>query len=83
METLKILIELWPIIFPIILSIVWMIRLEGKTNYNLKLTEQNERSLDELRIKHENLDSKVVEKLSGIEKSLARVEGFLSRSKDN
>jgi hypothetical protein len=51
--------------------IVWLIRLEGKTNYN-------ERAIEKLEVKHDALDNKIVEKLSVIEKSLAKIEGRLS-----
>lgn len=41
---------------------------------------QNEQTgeIKELRTKHEQLDSKIVEKLSNVEKSLAKIEGRLS-----
>lgn len=51
--------------------VVWLIRLEGKANYN-------EKAIEKLEVKHEALDSKIVDKLSVIEKSLAKIEGRLS-----
>ena len=58
--------------------VAWLIRLEGRVGYGEKLTKANEKSLDELRAKHEALDSKIVEKLSNVERSLAKIEGRLS-----
>jgi hypothetical protein len=50
--------------------VVWLVRLEGKVYYN-------EKQIDELQIKHENLDSELVKKLSALETAIARVEGYL------
>lgn len=69
--------------------IVWLVRLEGKIQANEKMIEVvkddsskvaalNEKSIDELRIKHENLDSKLLSKISEVEKTLARIEGALA-----
>lgn len=66
----------WLIIAGIVSGIVWLIRLEGKIKYN-------EQTLMELKVKHEALDSKIVDKLSLIEKTIARIEGLLSRDNNN
>jgi len=50
---------------------IWLVRLEGKLRYT-------EDSLTKLEVKHDALDNKIVEKLSLIEKSLARLEGRLN-----
>lgn len=50
--------------------VIWLIRLEGKVKYL-------ERDLDILTIKHNDLDSKLLERISKIEQSLARIEGRL------
>lgn len=61
--------------------IVWLVRLEGKVNYtdrmlnDAKLEYRNE--LSTLKVKHEQLDSKIVEQLSEVRESLARLEGAL------
>lgn len=54
--------------------IAWFVRLEYqvKSQYN---------QIMELKIKHESLDSKVVERLNKIEQALARIEGFMSANK--
>lgn len=48
--------------------VVWLIRLEGKANYT-------ERAVEKLEVKHDALDNKIVDKLSEIEKSLAKIQG--------
>jgi hypothetical protein len=53
-----------------IAGMVWLVRLEGKMIIV-------QRDLARLEVKHEALDNKIVEKLSLIEKSLARLEGRL------
>lgn len=69
----------WVILSALVLFIVWLIRLEGRHNLHGSLIQINDASIKDLKFKHESLDSKVVDKLSSIEKALARVEGFLSR----
>ena len=56
--------------------IVWLIRLEGKAIYN-------EKGLAKLEVKHEALDNKIVDKLSNVEKSLAKIEGYLQIETNN
>lgn len=52
--------------------IVWLIRLEGRVNYNEKM-------LVNLESKHSALDEKIMSQLSQVRESLARIEGRLSR----
>lgn len=59
-----------PAVCSFIGAIVWLIRLEGRINYL-------ERTLTRLEEKHDE----VMDKLSVIEKCLAKVEGLLSREK--
>ncbi len=63
--------DVLPIAMPIVGVVVWLIRLEGKTNYAAK-------GLDKLETKHDALESKIVDKLSIIEKSISKIEGLLS-----
>lgn len=60
-----------------IAGIVWLVRLEGKINQVEKLNDNTQKDVDDLRIRHEALDERLMRKLSEIEKSLARIEGFL------
>lgn len=73
--------------------IVWFVRLEGRVNYNEKVNEQRSEAkqaqidaikaqFTELRVKHDELDSKIVNELAKVREGLARIEGFLQRSKD-
>lgn len=71
MEQLRILIEVWPALLTLIALVVWLVRLEGKINYN-------ERDLASLRAEHNALNSKTLGELSQIRESLARIEGRLS-----
>lgn len=51
--------------------VVWLIRLEGRVNFAQNL-------VNKLEVRHESLDNKIVNKLSDIEKALAKIEGRLS-----
>ncbi len=50
--------------------VVWIVRLEGQVGFLRKL-------VDELTIKHDALDSQLVQKLSRLETAIARIEGYL------
>lgn len=50
--------------------IVWLVRLEGQVGVLKK-------QVDELTIKHDALDSQLVQKLSRLETAIARIEGYL------
>jgi hypothetical protein len=63
-------------------AVVWMVRLEGKVNNNEKSVDNAQKDIDALRIKHESLDSKVVQELITIRESLARIEGRLDAQRD-
>ena len=56
---------------------VWLVRLEGKHQNNHELITVCQKELQALTIKHESLDSKVVEQLAQVRESLARIEGAL------
>jgi hypothetical protein len=68
--------------------IVWLIRLEGKVksmeeifkmqveNVNESFKKVNSGIID-LQVRHEKLENKIFDKLSEIEKSLARIQGRL------
>lgn len=57
--------------------VVWLVRLEGRVKQNERLTEIAQGSVDELRKRHEQLDSELVRKLSRLEAAIARIEGYL------
>jgi len=59
-------------------SAVMFARVDGRVTGHDKLFEAFAESLKELRTKHEALDNKIVDKLSNVEKSLAKIEGRLS-----
>ena len=63
-------------------GVVWLVRLEGRVNHNSKLIEYEQKAREVLTAKFEALDSKLVEKLSEVEKSLARIEGYLQKAKE-
>lgn len=58
--------------------IVWLVRLEGKVKHTEKLAEEAQKDVDVLRVRHENLDSKIVDQLTQVRESLARLEGALN-----
>jgi hypothetical protein len=65
------------IISLVIVFIVWLIRLEGKIKMIDRANIETQKDVDELRVKHEALDSKIIDQLSKIRESLARLEGKL------
>ena len=88
MSILQVLEILWPVVLALGAFGVWLVRLEGKVKQQDKdLTEAKTeyRSLAStitseikaLTVKHESLDSKVVEQLAQVRESLARIEGAL------
>lgn len=62
-------------------AIVWLVRLEGKVLSLEKQIAIAQKEVDSLQIKHEALDSKVVEQLASVRESLARIEGALGVKK--
>ncbi len=69
------------IVLAIVALIVWLVRLEGKVGQNYRLVTEAQKDVDDLRIRHESLDSKIVEQLSQVKESLARLEGALGIKK--
>jgi hypothetical protein len=69
------------IISLVIVFIVWLIRLEGKIKMIDRANIETQKDVDELRVKHEALDSKIIDQLSKIRESLARLEGKLGVEK--
>lgn len=68
----------YPLIASLIALVVWSIRLEGKVKAIEQANERTQKDIDALRVKHEALDSKVIEQLTQIRESLGRIEGRLS-----
>ncbi len=64
-------------VLAVITAIVWLVRLEGKIAANQKANSETQKDVDELRHKHEGLDSKIIEQLGAVRESLARLEGRL------
>lgn len=61
--------------------VIWLVRLEGKVSAVDKANTETQKDVDELRTKHEALDSKIIEQLAQIRESLARLEGKLGVEK--
>jgi hypothetical protein len=76
MDAIQTISNIWPVVTTVVGLIVWLVRLEGKVS-------QSEKQLDALQIKHESLDSKVVEQLADVRESLARIEGALGVTSQN
>lgn len=57
--------------------IVWLVRLEGKVMQAERMANEAQKDVDDLRVRHESLDSKIVEQLAEVRESLARLEGAL------
>jgi len=74
----------WPFILSILTLAVWLVRLEGKTEAAIKANLETQKDIDDLRIRHEGLDTKIVEQLARVRESLARLEGYFSaKAKDH
>lgn len=88
MDSVKSLIDAWPLILTFGGLIAWGVRLETKTgsqrehskswaNQLKKDLDRIEKRQDEMELKHNALDQKVVEQLTEVRESLARIEGAL------
>lgn len=78
--TLEQFVGLLVVIVPVV---VWLVRLEGMVKMQRRESDLLKEEIGSLRTKHEALDSKVVEKLSLIEKTLARIEGYMFDKREN
>lgn len=83
MELLNAVSQAWPILLSLLGLIVWLVRLEGRASHSKELIIDCQKDIAEMRIKHESLDSKVVEQLSQVRESLARIEGRLGVSQEH
>lgn len=83
MEVDQWLRDVIPIGVTFIAMIAWFIRLESKVLSNEKSVIECERLSEKLDVQLRALDNKIVEKLSFIERSLAKIEGRLSLNNDN
>jgi hypothetical protein len=57
--------------------IIWAIRQEGKIGHLEDKLNGTQRDVDDLRTRHESLDSKIVQELASLKESVARIEGYL------
>jgi hypothetical protein len=71
------LVEYFPLMMTVLGGLIWGLRLEGEVKMNKRLTSNAQADIDTLRVKHEALDSKVLEKISQIQQTVARIEGML------
>lgn len=67
-------------------GIVWLVRLEGRVNHVEKL---NSARYDELKervsaqeVRHEALDSRLLDEVSKLRESTARIEGYLKAKQE-
>jgi len=62
--------------------VVWLVRLEGKVKQNTERNAETQKDVDTLRVRHESLDSKIVDQLSQVREDLAEIKGYLRRNKE-
>ena len=62
--------EHWPEITALVGFIVWLVRLEGKT-------DNNDKRAGHMEVQMENLESGLVKELGEVKQALARIEGYL------
>lgn len=65
-----------------IAGIVWLVRLEGRVNHADKRIEYMEKRNEVVEAKVEVLDGHVVEELSKLRESVARIEGYLKKANE-
>ena len=58
-------------------AIVFIMRVEGRTNALHERVERIEKDHDELRIRVQTIDSELVKELTQIKVTLAKIEGFI------
>jgi hypothetical protein len=74
-------IDISQLIGGLICAIVWFVRLEGKVLAEQEKNKELFSKIAKVEEKHDALDNRIVEKLSYIERSLARLEGrFLTNT---
>ena len=59
-------------------ALIWLVRLEGRLITALEKVKDLSSQVSNQEKKHEALDNKIMEKLSFIERSLAKIEGQLN-----
>lgn len=67
----------------LIAFIIWLVRLEGRVNYGEKSQAQIMAEVKALEVKHDSLDSKIVQELAKLRESVARIEGLLQGAKEH
>jgi len=71
-------------------TIIWFVRLEGRVNYESKSNDSRllnleagasliHRRIDETKEKHEEMEDRILQKMSSIEVSLAEISGYLRK----
>lgn len=70
-------VELTAFIIPGIIGLVWLVRLEGRILGALDKIRDLSAQIVNQEKKHDALDNRIMEKLSFIERSLAKIEGQL------
>jgi|LakMenE18May11ns_1017448.scaffolds.fasta_scaffold9958908_29 hypothetical protein len=61
--------------------IVWLVRLEARIKQSERDIAENQKDVDILRARHEDLDSRVLKELMEVKQALARIEGRLEIKK--
>lgn len=65
------------IIVPFVVLIVWAIRLEGKVMHSREIQRETQKDVDVVRDLLNSAHGKLVEQISDMRESLARIEGYL------
>jgi hypothetical protein len=74
-------VELTTVLGGLLFAIVWFVRLEAQVMAQKDKTKEMSDKIAKVEEKHDALDNRIVEKLSYIERSLARLEGrFLTNT---
>lgn len=74
---IKPIADFWPIIVSSVLVIVWLVRLEGRINEVSRDGARNEKRTTNLENGLKQFNTQIVEQLSEVKQSLARLEGAL------
>lgn len=68
---------MWVVLLSVVGGIVWLVRLESLVKYNKEQTQTLRDDFEDQRSRDETVTAKIMEQLSKVRESLARLEGAI------